>query len=181
MVQQFGRVLEQGLQKTWKYLTTDPNIRRMVIRMLAKPNTQKTIVKGVQHIWEELSSSISLKIDLRKKEAEFIINVHKEYYVGTANNSTIIQGENISQNVNDIQISINIALIQDVTILEKYCEQLNKTKKQLNFIVVNPEFESHEQLKNIDNKVNIIGQQIENFISQITDYKSLQKALETAK
>jgi hypothetical protein len=100
VVQQFGKILEQGLQQVWKYINS-PAVKRQFINsakgyyLLNHTYIEKQVETTIKQVWISITST-KITIKEEEKEVEFIKQtIEKRYSIGNVKNSNVFQGENI--------------------------------------------------------------------------------------
>jgi hypothetical protein len=76
VVQQFGKILEQGLQQVWKYINS-PAVKRQFINsakgyyLLNHTYIEKQVETTIKQVWISITST-KITIKEEEKEVEFI-------------------------------------------------------------------------------------------------------------
>ena len=161
------------------------------LRLLAKKENQDRIrettretTQFVSERFKEFVTSIQLKINFREKEAQFIVDVSKKYYVGQAENSRILQGENIScqEVVNNYLIFINFNE-NSIHNLEETLKKLKLTERSVKAVIVKSQTSNNdkpqEDIDRLSEEIDLLSEIVKKSISKLTDYPTLQKALDT--
>ncbi|MGE5658462.1 MAG: hypothetical protein ACM37W_17815 [Actinomycetota bacterium] len=190
MLQQFGRILEQVLLQTWKYVNSRAFLQLVLTRAASYyDSNQSQINEQIKQTWTSITS-IRVKIDSRKKEVEFIAETIKVYRTGNVEKSTVALGENITIINNNISLCLYLnessikeffdadfaKKINEESIKLAHCLEL-KNKDDLDDI---KKVKTIIEVKEIDNRIDTYGKDIERVISQVTNYEQLQKALQTS-
>lgn len=170
MFPNFGRAIMDFLRRA----DTQRLLRRNLQIVLANPTVrrgiQSEIGRGVDVV-AEFWSSIRIKIEHRKTETQFVINV-SAYVAKNIRDSTVVMGEGLTvkKTINEVTLTVRLHP-EDVCLLQDILDELNVLDARLGAEGENKDRITREYLE--------LKERLRKVLSRATDYKSLRSALRT--
>lgn len=176
-------------QDDWAAVVHEESMRVRGLNMFGQPlpKPYKTFSKKIEEKFlfflsnfQDTGEGLISTVFLRREEVIFVLD--KSRRVGSAENSTVIQGDNVSLVVNNYKLTISSLNLSSVQELESVVNQLGNVEQKIQACLNSEKTPSELQseLKMLEKEVSNVGKKVENVLSKHTDYRKLQRALQAS-
>ncbi len=176
----------------WAAVNYEEGLRRQGLDPLGNllPKLSKTLFEQIEEKFlflsgnlQDVGISIQDKIAFRKQEVTLVINNSRT--IGSAQNSNIVQGDEVSLTIKNYAITFNNVNRSDIQELEDIFKHFKSLKEKLQDLNIRSQVKTKveilQELEDLSNQENLLSEQFEITLSKFTNYYSLNGVLDDDK